>query len=91
MCVGAAVSPSRASWRFGHLLIARAGALPGRNWRATFDAQTGAVSVQGEGEFDSLTAAIQSRGGGAVSGFAVWGVERDGRVIKLAKLSEVLL
>jgi hypothetical protein len=35
----------------------------------------------------SLTAAaIHCQGGGSVSGFAFWGVERDGRVVKLAKL-----
>jgi hypothetical protein len=63
------------------------GSYKGRNWRATFDAQTGAVTVEGEGEFVSLTAAaIHCQGGGSVSGFAFWGVERDGRVIKLAKL-----
>lgn len=84
------VSLSRASWRFGRLLIARA-ILRGPCWRATFDAQTGAVTVEGEGEFDSVTAAIRSRGGGAVRRFAFWGVERDRRVIELAKLREVLL
>lgn len=64
------------------------GSYKGRSWRATFDAQTGAVTVEGEGEFVSLTAAaIHCQGGGSVSGFAFWGVERDGRVIKLSKLA----
>ncbi|WP_249011114.1 hypothetical protein [Conexibacter sp. DBS9H8] len=63
------------------------GSYKGRSWRAAFDSQTGVVRVQGEGEFASLTgAAVHCQGGGAVSGFAFWGVERDGRVIKLAKL-----
>ena len=54
---------------------------------ATFDAQTGAVIVRGEGDFVSLTAAaIHCNGGASVSGFAFWGVERDGRVVKLVKM-----
>lgn len=64
------------------------GTYKGRSWRAIFDAQTGAVTLEGEGEFVSLTAAaIHCNGGGSVSGFAFWGVERDGRVIKLSKVA----
>jgi hypothetical protein len=63
------------------------GAYKGRRWHATFDAETGVVSVDGAESFDSLTAAaMHCHGGGAVSGFAFWGVERDGRIVKLAKL-----
>lgn len=65
------------------------GSYKGRNWRATFDAQTGAITVQGEGEFASLTAAaVHCRGGGSVSGFAFWGVKRDGHIIKLASFGD---
>jgi len=64
------------------------GTYKGRSWRATFDAETGAVTVEGRGEFVSPTAAaIHCNGGGSVSGFAFWGVEREGTVIKLNKLS----
>lgn len=66
------------------------GTYKGRGWRATFDSRTGAVSVEGEGNFDSLTAAaIHCHDGGSVSGFAFWGVERDGRVAKLNKLASL--
>lgn len=67
------------------------GTYKGRRWQASFDAHTGAVTVAGEGQFTSLTgAAIHCHGGGAVSGFAFWGVKRGGRVVKLTKLQRHL-
>jgi hypothetical protein len=64
------------------------GSYKGQRWVAVFNEQTGSLKVEGEGHFLSLTAAaVHCQGGGAVSGFAFWGVKRDGRIIKLRSLS----
>jgi len=65
------------------------GARHERRWRASFNPQTGAVDVEGEGHFVSLTAAaVHCLGGGTANGWDFWGVERDGQLVRLAKLRQ---